>query len=196
MGQTNLRFFDVLYSSIALILLSPLLILVLILVFLQDFKNPFFKQLRVGKNQIEFSFYKIRTMRHHKNNLGEKLDSKEGHYITTKKNDKRITKIGKFLRKFSLDELPQLFNIFKGNMSFVGPRPAPYIEIKNFSNCGWNERHKIRPGLTGYSQILAKQKAIKPEEIERNDIKLVEELNVVLYHKLVLNTFLVFYKNN
>ena len=143
-------FFDLIFSFTLIVFLSPLMILISLLIFFEDFQNPFFVQKRIGFNNKLFNMYKFRTM---------KINSehKETGYYTFE-NDKRITKIGKILRKYSLDELPQIFNIITLKMSFVGPRPAIYNELETESITPSNinkfkYRSKVRPGITGYTQV-------------------------------------------
>ena len=137
------RLFDIFFSFIGLLLLFPLFILVLILVKL-DSKGPvFFLHERIGKNFKPFKICKFRTMKVHKENVGPQV---------TVGGDKRITKLGKYLRKYKIDELPQLINVLKGEMSFVGPRP----EVKKYVDLYKTEYEKmlkIRPGITDPASI-------------------------------------------
>ena len=139
------RFIDVLLSLLGLIVLSPVYLLIFIAIKMDSKGSAIFVQKRVGKNKCIFNIYKFRSM-----------------YIDTPKNmpthmlqevDSHITKVGKLLRKYSLDELPQIFNILKGDMSIIGPRPAlwnQYDLIEERDKYGAND---VRPGLTGYAQI-------------------------------------------
>ena len=136
------RLFDIVFSIIFIFFLSPLLIVFLFLVFIKDFKNPIFMGTRVGKDGKLFKIFKIRSM---------KIGSEKGS-STTAKNDSRLTNIGKFIRFIKIDELPQLFNILMGEMSFVGPRP----EIKEYVDLYDEEERislSIKPGITDYSSI-------------------------------------------
>ncbi len=135
------RFYDIVLSGIALLVLSPVL-LVLIIVGAVNMKgNPFFTQLRPGKNEKIFKLIKFRTMTNERDENGELLPD-----------DIRLTKYGKFLRATSLDELPEIINIFVGNMSIIGPRPllVKYLPLYNEEQ---RRRHDVRPGLTGYAQV-------------------------------------------
>ena len=138
------RIFDFLMSLIAIIILSPVILITALAV---KFTSPgpmLFKQRRIGKDNIEFEIYKFRTMR---------IDTPNVPTHLLENPDQWITPVGKFLRKTSLDELPQLFNILKGEMSIVGPRPALYnqLDLKEMrTNVGV---HKLVPGLTGWAQI-------------------------------------------
>lgn len=137
------RIFDVLFSFIGLLVLSPLLLLIAILIKL-DSKGPvLFIQGRVGKNNIDFNIYKFRTMR---------VQSQKKGLLTLGNNDSRITKIGYFLRRYKIDEFPQLINILKGDMSFVGPRPELRYYV-NFYNEDDLKIFAVRPGITGLASL-------------------------------------------
>lgn len=113
------------------------------IIFLQDFSNPFFVQNRVGKNLKVFKMYKIRSM---------KVNSEKAGY-STHGSDSRITPIGKIIRKTSIDELPQILNVFMGDMSLVGPRPDVPKQIEQYkSEQVWHQRHTVKPGITGLAQ--------------------------------------------
>lgn len=138
------RIFDFLMSLIAIIILSPVILIVALAV---KFTSPgpmLFKQRRIGKDNIEFEIYKFRTMR---------IDTPNVPTHLLENPDQWITPVGKFLRKTSLDELPQLFNILKGEMSIVGPRPALYNQIDLRDMRTAVGVHKLIPGLTGWAQI-------------------------------------------
>jgi O-antigen biosynthesis protein WbqP len=138
------RIFDVIFSVVLLLLLSPLF-LILAIIIKSNSKGPvFFTQMRIGKNNELFKFYKFRSMKIGTPNIAtDKFDNSKSY----------ITKIGKVLRKTSLDELPQLINIFKGDMTFVGPRPALYnqYELKGMRTTAGV--HMLLPGVTGWAQI-------------------------------------------
>ena len=141
-----IRFFDILLSSIGLILLSPLLVLVYVLVRLESRGPGFYSQKRIGKDGVPFRLYKFRSMRR---------GSDKGHLITVGGRDSRITKVGRVLRHFRLDELPQLLNIIRGEMSLVGPRPERPQFVEKFKEeiPGYMIKHQVRPGMTGWAQI-------------------------------------------
>ena len=139
------RFTDIVISLIGLLIFWWVLLIIAIVVMADDKGNPIFKQRRIGKDKEEFYIYKFRTM---KKNTPDNIPS---HLLENP--ELYITKVGKFLRYYSLDELPQLFNILKGDMSLVGPRPALYNQydlIKERDRYGANA---IKPGLTGYAQV-------------------------------------------
>src|SRR5699024_9800951 len=135
------RFLDILISLFALIVLSPILIMVSILVYIKLGSPIIFKQSRPGKNEEIFKMYKFRSMTDKRDENGELLPDSV-----------RLTKFGKLLRSTSLDELPELLNILKGEMSFVGPRPLSMLYLP-FYNANERRRHEVAPGLTGLSQI-------------------------------------------
>lgn len=135
------RFYDMLLSGLAILVLSPILLILIILGAIKMKGNPFFTQLRPGKNEKIFKLIKFRTMSNAKDENGNLLPD-----------EKRLTRYGKILRSTSLDELPELFNIFVGHMSIVGPRPLlpkylPYYTEEE------RKRHNVRPGLTGLAQV-------------------------------------------
>lgn len=135
------RLFDLLISSTALLLLSPLLLLITLLVMLTMGYPPIFRQMRPGLGGKPFAIYKFRTMREALDEEGKSLSDSE-----------RLTHFGRFLRKTSLDELPELFNVFKGEMSLVGPRPLLMRYYPYYTKTE-QLRHTVRPGITGWAQI-------------------------------------------
>lgn len=179
-----LFFSDKLLAILFIVLLSPFVLLLLLIVYLSDLNSPFFLQKRVGKNLSVFTLYKIRSMKPQR--------SLSYPYETTSNDDPRITNIGLFIRKYSLDELPQLVNILQGHMSFVGPRPVTHNEENNFSMEHWCFRHSVRPGLTGLAQIYKPRKIEDQEELEKMTIK---KIDVIFYFSVLLRTLKVFYKN-
>ncbi len=132
---------DFLLALIILCLILPALILLAVILSIQNFGNPFFKQIRPGKNGKLFTIYKFKTMRDTHDDQGNLLPDNQ-----------RLTAIGKIVRKLSLDELPQLWNILKGEMSFVGPRPLlpEYLPLYNLEQ---QKRHWVKPGITGWAQV-------------------------------------------
>ncbi|MFZ3577504.1 sugar transferase [Virgibacillus sp. DJP39] len=176
------RTLDFILSLLALIILSPLLIIVVVLIKL-DSKGPIlFTQERPGKGKKIFKVYKFRTMVQ-----GAVKHQKVG--VEVKTNDNRITPLGKFLRRFKIDELAQLFNILKGDMSIVGPRPTLPDYVKQYKN--WElKRFYVRPGLTGLAQINGN---IYLERTEKStyDIRYLEKISFVTDVKIILKTIAI-----
>lgn len=135
------RIFDIILSLTALVILFPVLLVLIVLGAIKMKGNPFFTQLRPGKNEKIFKLIKFRTMTNQKDKDGNLLPD-----------DKRLTKYGKILRSTSLDELPELLNILIGDMSIVGPRPLLVQYLKRY-NDEQKHRHDVRPGLTGWAQV-------------------------------------------
>lgn len=190
------RIIDITGSFIGLVLLSPILIIVGILIKLES-KGPIvFTQKRVGKDGKEFDMYKLRSMVVNAEEIKEKL--KEQNEMSGPmfkiKDDPRITKIGKFIRKTSIDELPQLVNVLKGDMSLVGPRPSLPNEVKDFET--WMlKRLNVKPGLTCYWQVSGRNN-IDFEDWMKLDIKYVNERSFLLDIKLIFKTFFVLFGDN
>lgn len=169
------RILDILLSLIALIILSPLLVIICILIYFKLGSPILFTQKRPGKDEIIFNLIKFRTMTDEKDENGKLLPDSV-----------RLTSFGKFLRASSLDELPELWNILKGDMSIVGPRPllVQYLPLYNQEQ---KKRHEVRPGLTGYAQINGRNELNWPERFKL-DVKYVNEYNFALDLKIVLLT--------
>lgn len=173
------RIFDVFISGLLLIVLSPLILIISIIIKVTSKGNIFFKQRRIGMLNKEFYIYKFRTMR---------TDTPDVATHLLKNPEAYITPIGKFLRKTSLDELPQLFNILKGDMSLVGPRPALYnqYDLKEMRNKqGINI---LMPGLTGWAQINGRDE-ISLEEKVRLDKEYLENRSFCFDIKILFLTF-------
>lgn len=150
-------------------------------------------QKRVGLNGKEFNMYKFRSMVVNAEKLKEKLKNKNemSGPMFKIKDDPRITKVGKFIRKTSIDELPQLVNVLKGEMSLVGPRPSLPNEVKEFKS--WMLRRlDVKPGITCYWQVMGRNK-ISFEDWMKLDVKYVEERNLILDIKLIFKTVFVLF---
>lgn len=187
------RTIDIICSVLGLICLSPVLLVVAIMIKF-DSKGPvIFKQKRVGYKGKEFDIYKFRSMVTNAEELKEKLAKKNemSGPMFKMKEDPRVTKIGRFIRKTSLDELPQLLNIIKGDMSLVGPRPSLPKEVKDFAP--WMmKRLDVKPGLTCIWQVSGRND-IDFEDWMKLDIKYVNERSVFLDIKLIFKTVLVLF---
>lgn len=187
------RAIDIFCSLIGLLVLIPILVLVAILVKIESKGPIIFSQDRVGKGGKVFKMYKFRSMLINAEELKEKLIDKNERIgpMFKIKNDPRITKVGKFIRKTSIDELPQLVNILKGEMSIVGPRPSLRSEVDEFDE--WMlKRLNVKPGLTCYWQVSGRNE-IEFEEWMKLDIKYVEERNILIDAILILKTFFVLF---
>lgn len=187
------RGMDVLASVIGLTLLSPVLIVVSILIKLESKGPIIFSQKRVGLNGKNFNMYKLRSMVVNAEELKEKLQHQNemSGPMFKMKDDPRITRIGKFIRKTSIDELPQLLNVLKGDMSLVGPRPSLPDEVKEFET--WMlERLEVKPGLTCYWQVMGRNE-IDFEDWMKLDVRYVREKNIWVDINLIFKTFFVLF---
>lgn len=169
------RILDIISSLLAIIILSPLLGMLTVIGAFEMKGNPFFTQERPGKDEKIFKLIKFRTMTNAKDKDGNLLSDAD-----------RLTRYGKFLRNTSLDELPELFNILKGDMSVIGPRPLlvqylPYYTEKE------KHRHDVRPGLTGLAQVNGRNN-ITWEEKFAWDVKYVNEMNLIFDIKILFQT--------
>jgi undecaprenyl phosphate N,N'-diacetylbacillosamine 1-phosphate transferase len=179
------RIIDLLGSLIGMIIISPILILIAISIKLTSKGPVFFKQERLGENGNVFKILKFRTMVVNAEKIGDGLKVKSD-------NDARITKVGKFLRATSLDELPQLCNVIIGQMSLVGPRPpVPYHPYKGFQNYpDWSKkRFNMKPGITGLSQVTVRA-SVSWDERMVYDVKYIDDFNIWLDIKVLLKTVL------
>ena len=169
------RVIDILGSLIGLILLSPVFIVTSILVYIKLGSPIFFIQKRVGKNNKVFKMIKFRTMRDDKNKFGEYLSDEE-----------RLTPFGKKLRSLSIDELPELINVLKGDMSLVGPRPllVEYLELYSDEQI---RRHEMRPGITGLAQVNGRNSISWRERFEM-DVDYIDTYNLFLDIKILFMT--------
>lgn len=193
MGKVNLflkRLMDLFGSLIGIIIISPILIIIILLIKLTSKGPVFFKQERLGKDGEIFKIIKFRTMIVNAEKIGDGLTVKDN-------SDNRITKVGKFLRKTSLDELPQLVNVIKGDMSLVGPRPPvtyfPYDGIGNYPEWA-KQRFKMLPGVTGLAQITVRNSVVWDERI-KIDNKYIETFSFWLDIKIIFKTILKLFKS-
>ncbi len=184
------RLMDIGISAIALIILSPMFLILSILVKVTSEGPVFFKQERVGVNGRQFTLYKFRTMvKDAEGKLKDLLSNNEMNGPVFKlKDDPRLTNIGKFLRKFSLDEFPQLWNVLKGEMSIVGPRPPIPSEVSKYDN--WQRRRlTMRPGLTCLWQVSGRNKIKDFSEWARLDLDYIDKWSLWLDVSIILRTF-------
>ena len=184
------RAFDILASAVALIILLPLFLIIAIVIYIDDpHGSPLFTQIRVGKHCEEFKLYKFRTMYMDAEKIiGELQNENEMDGPVFKiKNDPRITSVGRILRKTGIDELPQLLNIIKGDMSVVGPRPALPREVALYSERD-KQRLMITPGLTCIWQVQPKRNTISFDEWMKMDIEYIQNRTLWLDLKLIFMT--------
>lgn len=184
------RFQDIVFSGIALLVLWPLLLIIALLVWLDDPKgSPIFTQKRCGRKGKEFDFYKFRSMYvDAESKLEELLEQNEMEGPAFKiKDDPRITRLGKVLRKTGLDELPQLVNILKGDMSIVGPRPPLPREVTQYNDYQM-QRLMVTPGLTCYWQIQPHRNDLTFDEWMDLDVKYIYERSFWVDWKIILAT--------
>lgn len=169
------RIFDFVFSLMGITLLLPIFLIVMVGLFLSNDGKPFFFQLRPGKNGKVFKIIKFKTMNDKKDSNGNLLSDAE-----------RLTAVGSFVRKTSLDEIPQLINVLKGDMSLIGPRPllVQYLPLYNDHQA---RRHEVRPGITGWAQINGRN-AISWEEKFNLDVWYVDHVSFILDLKIIFLT--------
>ena len=169
------RVFDFIAALLGLVLLSPIFFIVTIGLYFANQGKPFFFQSRPGKNGVIFKIIKFKTMNDKKDKAGNLLSDGE-----------RLTKIGTFVRKTSLDEIPQLFNVIKGDMSLIGPRPLlpEYLPLYNEVQ---KRRHEVRPGITGWAQVNGRN-AISWDQKFEYDVWYVEHISFALDIKIFFLT--------
>ena len=194
------RGFDVLFSLSVLIASSPLMLLISLLIKLEDGGAVIYRHKRITAAGKEFDCLKFRTMRvgaeHELEDLLENNPRLREEWEQTfkLKNDPRITRIGKLLRKTSLDELPQLLNVLCGDMSLVGPRPDVPAQEADYAPEDWTLRHRVRPGVTGLAQALKRSTATPAERTEL-DLRYVREQSLWLDLKILVRTLFVGFVN-
>lgn len=175
-----IRLFDILFSTIGLLILSPLFLIIYIIIIIESKGGGFYSQTRVGKNGIPFAIYKFRSMR---------TDADKHGLITVGGRDPRITRIGYYIRKYKIDELPQLWNVLVGDMSLVGPRP----EVQKYVDLYTEEQRKVlsvRPGITDYASIEYVDENIllaKSDDPDRTYVEVVMPAKIVLNMKYINN---------
>ena len=171
------RIFDVLASFCLILLFAPLLIVIAILLIIENKSSPFFIQSRPGKNERKFEIIKFRSMNDKTDNYGNLLPDNE-----------RITVLGKIIRKWSLDELPQLINVLIGDMSLVGPRPLLFKYIPLFSE-SQRRRHEVKPGITGWAQVNGRNRITWSQKFNL-DVYYVEHVSFCLDVKILWLTLI------
>ena len=183
------RTMDIVISGTGLILLCPLFAVIVVLIKTTSIGPAIYKQERIGLNGKHFQMYKFRSMVKNADAKFKKVkDLNESNHVMFKsKNDPRITIVGKFLRKWSLDELPQLINIFKGDMSLVGPRPPIERELEHYKN--WHYvRFMVKPGLTGMWQVNGRSQIKDFDQVVALDYMYMKNWNIFRDFKILLQT--------
>ena len=175
------RLLDFILSLVALIVLSPIMLIIAIMIRIKLGKLVIFKQKRPGKDEKIFEMYKFRTMSDKRDRKGNLLSDED-----------RLTKFGKLLRATSLDELPELFNILKGDMSIVGPRPQ-LVRDMVFMSDKQRKRHSVRQGLTGLAQVNGRNN-ISWEDKINYDLKYIDKITFINDFKIIMNTVLKVFK--
>lgn len=189
------RLVDILFAIIGLIVFSPVILIVSIAIKLESKGPIFFRQTRVGKDEKEFSILKFRSMTVSQSNnsgtvaKGESLEEARKKYKSTSKNDNRITKVGAFIRKYYLDEVPQFWNVFVGEMSLVGPRPDTPVQKIDYTEREWRIRCSVRPGITGMAQIVTKHPRYGHQMRINMDVFYVKRFSICIYFYVILRTF-------
>ncbi|MEJ7645295.1 MAG: sugar transferase [Chryseolinea sp.] len=173
--------FDRFFSLVILILASPILLIVIILLHFANHGKVWFTQLRPGKDGEIFRVIKFKTMTDQRNAAGNLLPD-----------DVRLTSVGKFIRKTSIDEIPQLFNVLLGHMSFVGPRPL-LVEYLSLYNIEQQRRHHVKPGITGWAQVNGRNTVMWPQRFAY-DVWYVDNISFWLDMKILFITILKVFK--
>lgn len=171
-------FLDIFLSILIFLLILPFLLILSCAILFSMGSPIFFKQERIGKNNKSFIMYKFRTMREPKKGENRLLSDAD-----------RVTKVGAFLRKTSLDELPEIINVIKGEMSLVGPRPLLDLHLELF-NENQLRRHNVKPGMTGLAQVMGRQ-SLSFTQRTNLDVKYVDNLSLWLDVKIIVKTILV-----
>lgn len=176
------RILDFIIAIFTFVLLSPIFILVTLLLCIVNKGNPFFFQQRPGKNEKEFKIFKFKTMTDRRDTEGNLLHD-----------EIRLTKIGKFIRKSSLDEIPQLLNVIKGDMSLIGPRPllTQYLPLYNLKQ---KRRHEVKPGITGWAQVNGRNTISWKDKFDY-DVWYVDNASLLLDLKILFMTIFKVFKS-
>ena len=179
------RVIDFIISLLSLVIVIPIILITSIFIMLESPGNPFYVQSRMGFMGKEFNLIKLRSMR---------TDAEKNGAQWADKNDSRITKVGRFIRKTRIDELPQIFNVLKGEMSIIGPRPERQIFVEEFVKYipNFPKRLEVKPGLTGWAQVNGGYE-ITPEEKLRLDLFYIENRRFLLDVKIVLRTIQIIF---
>ena len=173
------RLFDIIVSLVCVVIALPVMIVVAVLIKLETKGAVVFTQIRVGKDGQYFNMYKFRSM---------VVDAESQGPLFTKEGDNRITRIGRIIRKTSMDELPQLYNVIVGDMSIVGPRPNVPAQKIEYEETVWQKRNSVRPGITGLAQAILRSSAT-PDERTSLDIEYIDKASFIFDIKIIIKTF-------
>lgn len=190
------RIFDIIASVIGLIILSPVFLIVAVAIKLDDGGPVFYDQIRVGRNGKKFKMFKFRSMRVNAEDEIEKLQkhSEVDGAMFKMRNDPRVTRVGRFIRKTSIDEFPQLINVLIGQMSIVGPRPPLPREVKNYTEYD-KQRLYVKPGCTGLWQVTARN-SVGFQEMVNIDLDYIQNRSIWLDLKIIFKTIKVIFVPN
>lgn len=191
------RVFDFVASLLGLIILSPLFLLIAIAIKVEDPKGAvFYSQTRLGRGEVPFKMYKFRSMVSNADELLEKLlkDNEIDGAMFKMQDDPRVTKIGRFIRKYSIDELPQLLNVLQGSMSLVGPRPPLPREVEEYSDYD-KQRLAVKPGYTGLWQATVRN-SVGFDEMVKLDLTYISKRSVAFDVYILFKTVVIMFKPN
>ena len=181
------RLMDICFSFFGLVVSSPLWLLIILLIYIEDGRPIFFSDYRVGKDRMKYKHYKFRSM----------IKSAEDGSgpVWSGQQDMRVTRVGKLLRATAMDELPQLWNILRGDMSVVGPRPERPFFVDQFLRYipGYDQRFSVRPGLTGMAQVYGRYDTSAAKKLEY-DLEYIEKSSILLDIKLIIASFLITFR--
>jgi lipopolysaccharide/colanic/teichoic acid biosynthesis glycosyltransferase len=181
-----------------LVLLSPIYIALAIIIFVDNPGPIFYRQLRVGLHNQPFKVWKFRTMVTNADQLQQALEAQnvnQDGILFKIKSDPRITRAGVILRRYSLDELPQVFNVLLGEMSFIGPRPLPLRDVEKFAD-HHHIRHEVLPGITGMWQVSGRSDIQNFDDVLKLDIQYIEQWSIWLDLKILLKTIAVVFSKS
>ena len=187
---------DVILSSLALVVLSPVMLATAIAIVVDDpSAGPVFSQERIGRNGKPFKFYKFRSMYRDAEERKKELESQNemNGFMFKMKDDPRITKVGKFIRKTSIDELPQFYNVLKGDMSLVGTRPPTVDEFRQYES-HQKRRLSAKPGITGLWQVSGRNEIKDFEDVVKLDVQYIDNWSIGLDIKIILKTIKVVFE--
>ncbi len=191
------RVFDFVASLLGLIILSPLFLIIAIAIKVEDLKGAvFYSQTRLGRGEVPFKMYKFRSMVSNADELLEKLlkDNEIDGAMFKMQDDPRVTKIGRFIRKYSIDELPQLLNVLQGSMSLVGPRPPLPREVEEYSDYD-KQRLAVKPGCTGLWQATVRN-SVGFDEMVKLDLTYISKRSVAFDVYILFKTVVIMFKPN